>query len=124
MNICSQGTNRPTRSPGGGLPALKTAVSPLTRAEGPLLMSGGGPKVSRISAAGGETRGRTTGSVGVVVDRGGGRLVRVSGDDPGADGSSLQIGRALGLGAAPGKAAGDQDSPGQAEAGHRSRLTA
>src|SRR5207249_9251863 len=42
-----------------------------------------------------KTRGRTTGSVRTVVDRGGGRLVRVSRDDSGPVGAPIQGGRAL-----------------------------
>src|SRR6185312_3396102 len=65
----------------------------------------------------------TTRGVRTAVDRGGGRVVRVSGGDSRPVRRSLQGGRALGLGAAFPAPAGDQDASRQAEAGGRSGLT-
>src|SRR5262249_8610724 len=55
--------------------------------------------------------------VRVAAHRGGGRLVRVSRGHPGSDRSSVQGGRALGLGPALPALARDQDEEAEAEAG-------
>src|SRR5207237_1355385 len=53
----------------------------------------------------------------VADDRGGGRLVRVSGGDAGPVDGPLPRGRALGLGAPEPAAAGDQGAAGEAATG-------